>query len=157
MINKDNNNDFLISFEQYKIAIDMADRVSSRRGGTNNFFLSANSIVFVFLTAQNNFYGIHIFVAIFGILLSFIWYFIILNYKNLNKIKYSIINEIEKDMPLEIYKKEWDRFKSLNENNKWFTRIEKYMPILFIWLYSIFLLFVLFKLYGKYICMEILI
>lgn len=118
MINKDNNNDFLISFEQYKIAIDMADRVSSRRGGTNNFFLSANSIVFVFLTAQNNFYGIHIFVAIFGILLSFIWYFIILNYKNLNKIKYSIINEIEKDMPLEIYKKEWDRFKSLNENNK---------------------------------------
>ena len=33
-------------FEQYKICIEMADRVSQRRGPTNTFFLTLNTAIF---------------------------------------------------------------------------------------------------------------
>ena len=59
-----------IFFEQYKLAAEMADRISTRREGANKIFLSANAIIFAFLSTQSTFSDIHIFISIFGIMLS---------------------------------------------------------------------------------------
>lgn len=53
-----------ILFEQYKLAVEMADRVSSRREGANKIFLSANSIIFAFLATQKEFSVVHILITV---------------------------------------------------------------------------------------------
>ena len=78
-----------ILFEQYKLAVEMADRISVRREGANKIFLSANSIIFAFIATRADFIMIHIFISIFGGLLCIVWTSIIKNYRSLNSAKYA--------------------------------------------------------------------
>lgn len=141
-------------FEQYKIAVEMADRISSRREWANKFFLSANSIIFVFLTAQTTFNEIHIFISIFGMVLSYVWELMIMNYKNLNSAKFGVINEIEERLPFQIYKSEWNKLHWVDKkvNYSKLTHIERKLPRLFVLFYFILLIYVLIKMYGSYLC-----
>ncbi len=41
--------------EQYKLYVEMADRVSSRRGLTNTFFLTLNTLVFTLFACTKRF------------------------------------------------------------------------------------------------------
>jgi hypothetical protein len=61
------------------------------------------------LTAQTSFSEIHILISFFGVLLSFVWALMIMNYKNLNSAKFAVIHEIEEHLPIQIYKNEWDK------------------------------------------------
>lgn len=100
-----------ILLEQYKLAVEMADRISARREGANKIFLSVNSIIFAFLAMQGTFYEIHIFISVVGIFISTVWATMIQNYKNLNSAKYAVIHEMENMLPWKVYKDEWEKLK----------------------------------------------
>ncbi len=138
-----------ILLEQYKLAVEMADRISARREGANKIFLTANSIVFAFLATQQVFSEIHIFISVFGILLSFVWAAIIKNYRSLNSAKYAVINEMEEKLPWKVYKDEWEKLKKGTDKKVYakLTVVEKKVPWLFLAFYAFLLIYVIIKLY----------
>ena len=138
-----------ILFEQYKLAVEMADRISARREGANKIFLSANSIIFAFLATQKDFSAVHIFITIFGFLLCIVWASIIQNYKSLNSVKYHIIHEMEEKLPWKVYADEWKRLKEGKDKktHSKFTSLEKKLPWLFLGFYAVLFLYVIFSMF----------
>ena len=138
-----------IFFEQYKLAIEMADRISARREGANKIFLTANSIIFAFLATQETFSEVHIFISVFGILLSFVWASIIKNYRSLNSAKYAVINEMEEMLPWKVYKDEWEKLEKGSDKKVYakLTIVEQKLPWLFLSFYIFLLIYVIIKLY----------
>ncbi|PIR70269.1 MAG: hypothetical protein COU46_02320 [Candidatus Niyogibacteria bacterium CG10_big_fil_rev_8_21_14_0_10_42_19] len=133
-----------VLFEQYKLAVEMADRVSARREGANKIFLTANSIVFAFLATQSIFSEIHIFIAVFGIFLCFVWAEIIKNYRTLNSAKFAIIHEMEEKLPWKVYKDEWARLKQGKDKktHSKLTVTEKQLPWVFLVFYTFLFIYV---------------
>jgi hypothetical protein len=84
-------------FEQYKLYVEMADRISARRATTNSFYLTANSFLFVALgiLMSNELVAVVPIILIVGIFVSISWWLLIIYYKNLNSCKYKVINAIE--------------------------------------------------------------
>ena len=129
--------------EQYKLAVEMADRISARRKHANSFFITANASLVGAITAlKNNFssiFGLWDIVVVLVVLLGLcgLWRKKINSYRQLNDAKYQIIWEMEKDLPFAIYEREW---KLLEENKKGYyslSQIEKQVPILFIVVYLV--------------------
>lgn len=135
-------------FEQYKLAVEMADRVSSRREGANKIFISAHSIIFAFLATQKDINFIHILITLFGFLLCVVWASMLKNYKSLNSVKYHIIHEMEEKLPWKVYADEWQRLKEGKDNktHSKLTSVEKKLPWLFLGFYGVLFLYILFSL-----------
>ena len=98
--------------EIYKLAVEMADRVSARRGTTNSFFLSAQTALvtvagFNGARAAHRPWWITVSVAFGGFLFAAAWYIQLLRYQELNRAKFQVIQEIEKDLPVAPYSREW--------------------------------------------------
>lgn len=92
-------------FELYKLAVEMADRISARRGIANSFFLTANTGVVALLGTQDVRYSL----ATAGIVLSVAWWALLKSYRDLNSAKFAIILAIEDRLPVRVYRDEWDR------------------------------------------------
>ena len=132
-------------FEQYKIYIESAEKISDRRQKTNEFFLGLNTALVALLgfiaTKINSgqfFYAILV-ASISGVVICYFWYRIILSYKGLNSGKFKIIHLIEKKLPLVLYETEWEILER-GENKKiyWpFTHIENKIPWVFVVIYGI--------------------
>jgi len=96
--------------DQYKLYVEMADRVSSRRLSTNSYFLSINSAILAFLgyvTSKNSNEYLCL-LGISGIPISILWFFSITSYRDLNTAKFKVIHQIEKQLPLSLYYAEWN-------------------------------------------------
>jgi len=125
--------------EQYKMYVEMADRISARRGLTNTFFLTLNSAVF---TAIGFFWANHphaatwllIFPAIVLIAECMAWFWLVRSYRQLNSGKYAVVGALEERLPASpYYRAEW---KALGEGEDparyWpITHLEQWIPILF--------------------------
>jgi hypothetical protein len=97
--------------EQYKLYVEMADRVSTRRLTANSYFLSINSAIlgFVGYISSKPGYGHYLWlVGCAGIILSILWFYMITSYRDLNTAKFKIIHEVEKRLPLSLYAAEWN-------------------------------------------------
>jgi len=136
-----------ILLEQYKLAVEMADRISARREGANKIFLSANSIIFAFLATQTEFSTVHILITVLGSLLCFVWASIIKNYRSLNSAKYAVIHEMEEKLPWKVYTDEWQKLKNGKDKKVYakLTVVEKKLPWLFLGFYTLLFLFVIFS------------
>lgn len=131
--------------EIYKLYVEMADRISARRQSANSFFLTINSALVALIGYVNlrESYGVPSFVfytlvSVAGMLLSYLWYRLILSYKQINAGKFRVVHEIELLLPLRIYYFEW---KVLGEGRephiyKPFTHIEIFVPWVFFALYA---------------------
>jgi hypothetical protein len=141
--------DRAILFEQYKIAVEMADRISARREGANKIFLSANSIIFAFLATQNEYLFVHVLILVFGGILCMVWESVIKNYRSLNSAKYAVIHEIEEKLPWKVYKDEWDKLKNGKDKKVYakLTVVERMLPWIFLVFYSLLLVFVMIKIF----------
>ena len=96
--------------EQYKLYVEMADRVSSRRLTTNSYFLSINTALLAFvgyITSKQTSNYLWL-VGCAGIVLSVLWFYIVTSYRDLNTAKFKIIHDIEKRLPLSLYAAEWN-------------------------------------------------
>ena len=123
--------------EQYKLYVEMADRVSTRRAQTNRFYISLLSGLLALLSivvTREVFNGILsvIFVAvgILGMVLCFLWYINIRAYRQLNSGKFKVIHEMEQRLPFPAYEREWEILGKGKESKKYLklTRIEQCVP-----------------------------
>jgi hypothetical protein len=100
--------------DQYKLYVEMADRISARRQTANSFFLSLNTAIvalvgYVHLGEANATKGPFFWsVALAGLALCYLWYRIIRSYRDLNTAKFKVIHEIERKLPLSPYDAEWE-------------------------------------------------
>ena len=105
--------------EQYKLYVEMADRISSRRSNANTFFLSVNTLLVtaigVLSKLESGFETLNLWwvltTSFAGILFCWTWLSIINSYRQLNTGKFKVINTIEQKLPLAMYKAEWSYLK----------------------------------------------
>jgi hypothetical protein len=137
--------------EQYKIYLSGIEKNSDRRNSANKYFLSINTalITILGLTFQFGSYDgrvfVRIMVALAGIILSIIFFFLIRAYKQLNTGKFEIIHKIEEDLPCSPYKDEWV---VLEEGKNWktyfpFSHVELLIPWVFGFGYILILIYVI--------------
>jgi hypothetical protein len=137
--------------EQYKLYVEMADRVSDRRSTANTFFLTANTLlVSVFGAIASKDAGLSsdsmriwfILFALSGLAFSLAWFFIVKSYRQLNEGKFKVIGEIEKSLPLAPYKAEWIALGKGKEPKLYrpLTDIERFAPSIFSIIYITILL-----------------
>src|SRR5712664_3916089 len=79
-------------FEQYKLYVASAEKISERRVTANN-------------------YRTHwtILVPVTGMLVAMTWHRIITSYRDLNTVKFDVIHELEQRMPAALYLYEWEK------------------------------------------------
>lgn len=143
LVNKETltQEDLKILLEQYKLYVEMADRISQRRMNANTFFISVNTLLFAVIPFSRNIITFwYVVVALLGSILCFMWYFILNSYSQLNSGKFKVIHEIEKLLPLSSYSYEWELLGKGTEKSKYWrlSHIEKMVPIVFFVMYVIF-------------------
>jgi len=95
--------------EQYKMYVDMADRISARRGLTNTFFLTLNTAIFTLFGVLWKDSPDQISDAVLIVLLVVIlgqcvtWWLLVRSYRLLNSAKYEVVGLLEKRLPSSPY------------------------------------------------------
>lgn len=132
--------------DQYKLYVEMADRISNRRGLTNTFFLSLNTLVFtlfgVFWKDRPNDIPSTALVLLLAVALGQCgaWWTIVRSYRQLNTGKYKVVGLLEELLPASPYwRAEW---KALGEGKDptlyiSLSHVEQWVPIAFAVLYSL--------------------
>lgn len=132
--------------EQYKLFVEMADRISARRQSANSFFLSVNTaiIALVGYTSIGNQtdYSYYWLISFAGMALCFMWYRLIRSYKDLNTAKFSVIHEMEAKLPMSPYDMEWEKVQRGTNKKLYlpFTKIEIYIPWVFFVIHGVVLI-----------------
>lgn len=129
--------------DQYKLYVEMADRISQRRATANTYFLTVNSAILAFVgyitpkDANDNLWML----AIAGIALCWLWRALINSYKNLNTAKFKVIHAIEKRLPISPYETEWTFMGKGNDPKLYrpISHIESGVPWVFFVLHGIVL------------------
>lgn len=143
--------------EQYKLYVQMADKISERRQSTNSFFLTVNTAVLAFLgivvtpsvdgaTASAPLPWILV-VSAAGLILCYYWYRLVLSYKGLNTGKFEVIHAIEGKLPSSPYDAEWESLGRGSDPERYlpFTNVETRIPWVFAALYGAFAVWNIFQ------------
>ena len=114
--------DSSLLLELYKTAVEMADRVSARRGSANTFFVTLNTalaaVVGIVSAAKKpsrggsspSFDAFGLVVAsVAGIVLAIVWWALLRYYRRLSRAKWDVINELERHFPVAPFTDEWAR------------------------------------------------
>jgi len=128
------------AFEQYKLYVEMANKVSERRGNVNTFFTTLNTLLFtVAAVIKSRDLLWVIFTCAIGCIISLAWYFTLKSYRKLNNGKFKVINEIEQLLPLSVYSHEWEVLTSGTRKNKYWSisHVEKIVPSIFFTAYLV--------------------
>lgn len=127
--------------EQYKLYVEMADRVTSRRAEANKLYVSLLTgllaliaVVVDLPTNEALQTAILLAVGVGGIGLCIIWQVNVRSYRQLNSAKYKVIQELEELLPFAGYKREWTIVNDpKNRTYRRVTTVEQALP----WLYAI--------------------
>ena len=130
--------------EQYKLYVEMADRISQRRQLANSFFLAVNTALIALMgvagpakldSIETAWFAI---VGIAGVILSFSWYRLIRSYRDLNAAKFRVILAIESHLPIRPYEAEWADVGEGDKPSRYlpFTWIEAKIPWVFAVLFA---------------------
>ncbi|MFF4209156.1 hypothetical protein ACFYZE_07305 [Streptomyces sp. NPDC001796] len=126
--------------EQYKLCVEMADRVSARRNLANTFFLSVNTAAVAAVAALAS-HGLST-LSRWGIAAGLVillaqcaaWWAMVRSYRQLNAAKYRVIGMLEERLPAFAYSRaEWVM---LGEGRDWrrylpLSHIEQWVPAIF--------------------------
>jgi hypothetical protein len=96
--------------EQYKVYVEITDRISQRRGSTNTFFLTFNTAIVAALAGffQHVPSNISVVIYLAASVMAITWALLLKSYKNLNTAKFIVIGELEKRLPAQMfYAAEW--------------------------------------------------
>jgi hypothetical protein len=129
--------------EQYKVYVEMADRVSARRGLTNTFFLTLNTLI---LTAVGMFWrerpaaaDWYLSVPVVALLVQCAaWFWLLRSYRQLNSAKYIVIGALEEGLPASPYwRAEWTALGEGRDPSRYWplTHLEQWTPISFAAIY----------------------
>lgn len=125
--------------EQYKLYVEMADRISQRRALANTFFLTLNTAIFtvvgVFWNERANAPELTLVFPLTVMLgQCAAWFFIVRSYRQLNAAKYKVVGELEARLPASPYwRAEWTALGESKERGGFrpLTHIERWIPVLF--------------------------
>lgn len=121
--------------EQYKLYVDSAEKVSEKRISTSNYLLTVNSsllAVFGIASTQHSGGAWLVIIPLAGLLVSYVWYFLVKSYGDLNTIKFKIIHELEGYLPAAPFLYEWDLCEQgKGKVYKPITYLEKKIPGIF--------------------------
>ena len=124
-----------VLLEQYKIYVQSAENVSSRRVTSNRYLLTLNAALVALYGLQSANFGQDywtLLIPVIGIPVSLLWYLIIKSHANLNRIKFDVIHELECNLPVAMYKYEWKLAKEgKGKAYRAVTTFERWIPILF--------------------------
>lgn len=119
--------------ELYKLAVEMADRISARRAVANTFLLAVQSGLVSLL-------GTHAFdpqaIAGGGLVLALAWWVLLRSYRDLNRAKFKVICDMEKRLPVQLFDQEWQYLKR-DPVKTWRGRyaelgtVERVVPLIF--------------------------
>ncbi|MET4429061.1 hypothetical protein [Mycolicibacterium sp. 624] len=137
----------------YKLAVEMADRISARRAVANAFFLTVNTTLVAVVglsTTQPDSALRFTTVCLAGVAVSVCWWLLLRVYRRLNAAKFAVINQIEADhLPVKPYTDEWvelmpgeqtaTRRARLGKAFRELGDIERIVPIVFGLLYIVLL------------------
>lgn len=125
--------------EQYKIYVEMADRVSSRRGLTNTFFLTLNTSIFAVIGA---FWGLEspvnswlLAFPVFALITQCMaWFWIVRSYRQLNAAKFAVVGAFEERLPASpFWRAEWKALGEGRDPSRYWpiSHLEQWIPVLF--------------------------
>lgn len=135
--------------ELYKLAVEMADRVSARRGTANAFFLTLNTALVGLAGLSGETAGAALIsiagyrvpvLALTGLVLAAAWWLLLRSYRDLNEAKFKVINAIEEDLVAHPFRDEWrylkeDPVKPLRKRYAELGVLEQLVPAAFAVLY----------------------
>jgi hypothetical protein len=128
-------------FDQYKLYVASAEKISERRVSANNYLLTVNAFLvtlYGLLAASPYRGGWAVLVPVAGVLVSLTWQRIITSYRDLNTVKFKVIHELEREMPAALYDYEWH--KAGEGSGKVYhplTHLERWVPVVFMLLYML--------------------
>lgn len=133
-------------FEQYKLYVESAERISERRISANNFLLTVNAslITLYGLMVVGHAFGRRglCLVPFVGLLVCFSWHHILISYRNLNTIKFQVIHELEQAMPVALYGYEWQKAEEGKGTvYKPLSHLECWIPRIFMGFYCVLIIF----------------
>lgn len=143
---KDYGNDYKEHlFEQYKLYVESIEKTSDRRQHANNYFITINTalISLIGLSFQikifENLAFIKSILALVGIIVCIVFWYLIRSYKQLNTGKFDVVHKIEEHLPLALYKYEWEVLGKGEDNKKYypFSHIELIIPWVFGIIYAL--------------------
>lgn len=125
--------------EQYKIYVEMADRVSARRGLANTFFLTLNTTIFtaigVFWTAPpTTARWLLLFPVVVLVAQCAAWFWLVRSYRQLNSAKYAVVGALEERLPASPYwRAEWKALGEGKDPSRYWplSHLEQWIPTLF--------------------------
>lgn len=132
--------------EQYRICLEMADRISARRGSANAFFLTFNTAI---VGALGAFFGAFshavpdmVAVTMFIVAIAFCvaWAVLLRSYRNLNTAKFKVIGLLEEKLPASpLYAAEWNALGAGKDWSKYIplSLVEKILPTVFVIAYIV--------------------
>ena len=125
-------------FEQYKLYVEMADRISARRMLANSYFVGVHTALITAFTVllkekvlQSTILGLAPFIA--ALLLCFVWWRVVHSYRQLNSGKFNVVHALEQMLPVAPFDEEWVAL-GAGKNRKLYltlTHVENWTPICF--------------------------
>lgn len=145
--NLTNDIDKNILLEQYKTYVESADKISDRRINVNTFFITLNSALITVMTVFFSNTYLLLLLAFLGIIFSILWFLNLKNYKQINSCKFDIIQQIEKYLPINLYKTEWNILTKTKSNKKYIpvSKLEMLLPFIFILIFTAIIIYFLFS------------
>lgn len=129
--------------EQYKLYVQSAENVSTRRVASSRYLLTLNVALVALYGYQSSNQDSNwwvMLVPVLGILVSVLWYRIIKSHKDLNVVKFRLIHELEQHLPAVLYTYEW-RLVEEGQGRLYrsVTDIERWIPVAFLTLHLVLL------------------
>jgi hypothetical protein len=146
-------------FEQYKLAVEMASRVTQQRQATNRFFITiisalaaAYGVLFTGINQNGELVeAVRFVLPGVVVFITFLWSQSLKYSKALNSAKFTVINKIEERLPASVFRTEWNIMKEKGDkligSTKWEIRLASYIMMLGV-LMTIFELLKLNKWFG---------
>lgn len=111
-----------VALRLYTLTVEMADRLSARRAGANNFFLAVQSALTTVLAAfavrssptspPDSDRFLLTLALLGGLVLAIAWWLLLTSYRRLSRAKFAVINEIEAQyFKVRPYTDEWTQLR----------------------------------------------
>jgi hypothetical protein len=128
--------------DQYKLAVEMADRASARRGAANSFMLAANTAFTALLGGTT----LKWYVTLAGIAFAATWWALLRSYNEVDRAKFAVIVGMEQRLPVHVFGDERATLEGTAPAGNRLApytglgQIERLVPVLFALIYAFVLI-----------------
>jgi F0F1-type ATP synthase assembly protein I len=125
--------------EQYKLYVEMADRISARRALANTFFLTLNGVAFTLIGVfwkdkPSGSPWLMLFPLVLLLGMCAAWFWLVRSYRQLNSGKFAVVAALERRLPaLQYSDAEWKALGEGEDKSRYWplTHLEQWIPTLF--------------------------